>query len=697
MIDATPIEKPLILIVDDIPTNIHMLATILKDEYRIKTATSGQKALEIVQRDDKPELILLDVMMPEMSGIDMLRILRGIPEDAHIPVIFISADTSEQSQLEGLDLGADDYLTKPVVGSILLARVRNILQRKRAETQLRLAAHVFQHSGEAIMITNSDNAIVDVNSAFERMTGYLAQEIRGKNPHILSSGRTSKEEYLLMWQEIHQNGFWQGEMWDRHKNGKIYPKLLIISVVRNRQGEIDFYIGSFSDISAQKETEERIRHLAHHDPLTNLPNRLYLQVSLEQLIHLAQRNKEEIAVMFIDLDRFKVINDTLGHNIGDSLLIEVAHRLKSVVRDSDVVARLGGDEFVILLIGENIVPIATTISQKILHSLTQTYYIEQHPLHTSPSIGISIYPHDGNAIDLLMKKADTAMYHVKAMGRNSFQFFDTSTEQHNCEKLSLEHDLHEAIEQQQFHLHYQPQICGKTGKIVGVEALLRWQHPKHGNVTPDVFIPLAEDNGLIVQLGDWVLRTACGQLREWREMGIQNVRMAVNLSLHQLRQTSLIDNIRVILHENNLRAGDLELEITESVTMKNPQVAIGLFNKLRDIGVELAIDDFGTGYSSLAYLKLLPIQRLKIDKAFVKDVEFNKDDAAICLACIALAHSLGIEVVAEGVETHAQQLYLQENNGNILQGFYFYRPLPADVVVTHLLKDAGLTNLKIST
>lgn len=685
--DIISIEKPLILIVDDIPTNIHMLATVLKNDYRIKTATNGHKALEIVQRNDKPELILLDVMMPEMSGIEMLRILREMPEQAHIPVIFISADTSEQSQLDGLDLGADDYLTKPIVKSILLARVRNILQRKRAETQLRLASHVFQHSGEAIMITNTDNLIVDVNSAFERMTGYLADEIRGKNPHILSSGRTSKTEYRQMWYEIHENGFWQGEMWDRHKNGKVYPKLLIISVVRNRQGNIDFYIGSFSDISQQKETEARIRHLAHHDPLTQLPNRLYLQVSLEQLIHMAQRNNEEIAVMFIDLDRFKVINDTLGHNIGDFLLIEVAQRLKSCVRESDVVARLGGDEFVILLMGENVISIANTISQKILHSLTQTYYIEQHPLHTSPSIGISIYPHDGTEIDVLMKKADTAMYHVKSMGRNNFQFFDTSTEQHNCEKLSLEHDLHEALENAQFHLHYQPQICAKTEKIIGVEALLRWQHPKHGNVPPDVFIPLAEDSGLIIGLGEWVLKTACAQLRIWRELGIENIRMAVNLSLHQLRQASLIENIRAILQENHLQAGDLELEITESVTMKNPKAAIALFNQLREIGVELAIDDFGTGYSSLAYLKLLPIQRLKIDKAFVKDVETNKDDAAICRACIALAHSLGIEIVAEGVETKAQQQYLQENHGDVLQGFYFCRPLPADIVVAHLLNN----------
>lgn len=685
MTEIAPIEKPLILIVDDIPTNIHMLATVLKDEYRIKTAISGHKALEIVQRSDKPELILLDVMMPEMSGIEMLRILRQMPEYAHIPVIFISADTSEQSQLDGLDLGADDYLTKPIVKSILLARVRNILQRKRAETQLRLAAHVFQHSGEAIMITNSDNLIVDVNAAFERMTGYLADEIRGKNPHILSSGRTTREEYAQMWRDIHEQGFWQGEMWDRHKNGKVYPKLLIISVVRNRQSNIDFYIGSFSDISQQKETEARIRHLAHHDPLTQLPNRLYLQVSLEQLIHMAQRNCEEIAVMFIDLDRFKVINDTLGHNIGDCLLVEVSQRLKSCVRDSDVVARLGGDEFVILLMGENVVSIATAVSQKILHLLTETYYIEQHPLHTSPSIGISVYPHDGTEIDVLMKKADTAMYHVKSMGRNNFQFFDTSTEQHNSEKLALEHDLHEALENAQFHLHYQPQICAKTEKIIGVEALLRWQHPKHGNVPPDVFIPLAEDSGLIIRLGEWVLKTACAQLRAWRDLGIQNVRMAVNLSLHQLRQASLIENIHAILQENHLQAGDLELEITESVTMKNPQTAIELFNQLREIGIELAIDDFGTGYSSLAYLKLLPIQRLKIDKTFVKDVETNKDDAAICLACIALAHSLGIEVVAEGVETKAQQQYLQENHGNVLQGFYFYRPMPADIVVTHLL------------
>jgi PAS domain S-box-containing protein len=336
----------------------------MKDLYRIKIATSGKQALEILEKFEKPDLILLDVMMPEMNGIEMFQALRKNPNTEHIPVIFVSADVSEQTQLNSLSLGADDYLTKPVVVSILLARVKNILERKRYQAQLRLASHVYDHSGEAIMVTDSENKIISVNPAFTRMTGYELSEVYGQNPRILSSGRMTKEEYKIMWQAIQETSFWQGEMWDRHKNGKVYPKLLIISVVRNSQDKIDYYIGSFTDITEQKVVEERIKHIAHHDPLTQLPNRLYLQVTLQQFLMMAKRNQDEVALMFIDLDRFKLINDTLGHHIGDELLIKVASRLKATVRECDVVSRIGGDEFVIALMAKDVAHLTATISEK---------------------------------------------------------------------------------------------------------------------------------------------------------------------------------------------------------------------------------------------------------------------------------------------------------------------------------------------
>jgi diguanylate cyclase (GGDEF)-like protein/PAS domain S-box-containing protein len=677
MILPSTSEKPLILLVDDVPANIHFLAAAIGDLYRIKIATSGQKALDIVAQTEKPELILLDVMMPEMNGIEVLQHLRANPETAHIPVIFVSADVSEQTQLDGLSLGADDYLTKPVVVSILLARVKNILERKRAQAQLRLASHVYDHSGEAIMVTDSENKIISVNPAFTRMTGYELDEVFGKDPRFLSSGRTSEKEYEIMWKDIHEKSFWQGEMWDRHKDGQVYPKLLIISVVRNQQDNIDYYIGSFTDISEQKVVEERIQYIAHHDPLTQLPNRLYLQITLQQFLTMTHRNHEQIALMFIDLDRFKIINDTLGHHIGDGLLIEIANRLKATVRDSDVVARLGGDEFVIALMGKNIAYLTAIISEKILHDLSQTCVIENNSLHTTPSIGVAIYPQDGDCPESLMKNADSAMYHAKSLGRNNVQYFSEMTQKDNSELLSLEHDLYEAVENEQFHLHYQPQIDSATGKIVGVEALLRWNHPTLGSVSPDKFIPLAEETGLILKLGEWVLNTACRQLREWKKLGI-SVRMAVNLSMHQLRSPKLVSLVSRILAENELEHGDLELEITESVAMNEPDKVIELLNQLRAIGVELAIDDFGTGYSSLAYLKLLPIQRLKIDKSFVDDIENDGNDAAICNACIALAHALGIEVVAEGVETQGQFNFIVTSRSQIIQGFFFHKPMLAE-------------------
>ena len=674
---TTTQEKPLILLVDDMPANLHVLAAALRDDHRIKTATSGAAALELASGDDLPQLILLDVVMPDMSGLEVLRRLRENPETRDIPVIFVTADTSEQSQLEGLDLGADDYITKPVVAAVLLVRVRNLLQRKRTEARLRLAAHVFKYGGEAIMITDCDNCIVEVNPAFTRMTGYTPEEICGQNPKILSSGHATPDDYQAMWHAICEQGFWQGEMWDRRKNGEIYPKLLTISVVRNAQGEIDFHIGSFADLSEQKATEEKIRHIAHHDSLTGLPNRLHLQISLEQVIAAAKRENEEVAVMFIDLDRFKTINDTLGHNIGDGLLVEVAHRLRGHVRESDLLARLGGDEFVVALAGDDAVNAVALVAEKILGSLSQPYQIGGHVLHSTTSIGISLYPHDGDSIESLMKNADTAMYHAKSMGRNNFQFFSPEMNWFNNERLLLENSLHRALECGEFTVHYQPQADIASGRLVGAEALIRWHHPERGMVSPLEFIPLAEENGMILPIGTWVLREVCRQIKVWRERGLTDLRFAVNLSPRQFHQENLVGKIISILREFDVPATSLELEITEGSIMENADAAVGLLNQLNQHGLSIAIDDFGTGYSSLSYLKRLPVSKLKIDRSFVMDIPGDPDDSAIAIAVIQLGRNLGLKVVAEGVETAEQQQFLSDQGCDMMQGYWYSKPLDA--------------------
>ncbi|GAO36932.1 diguanylate cyclase [Sulfuricella sp. T08] len=674
---TTTQEKPLILLVDDMPANLHVLAAALRDDHRIKTATSGAAALDLAEGEDRPQLILLDVVMQDMSGLDVLRRLRENPETRDIPVIIVSADTSEQSQLEGLDLGADDYITKPVVATVLLVRVRNLLQRKRTEARLRLAAHVFEYGGEAILITDGDNCIVEVNPAFTRMTGYTPEEICGQNPKILSAGRATPEEYQAMWHAICEQGFWQGEMWDRRKNGEIYPKLLTISVVRNAQGDIDFHIGSFTDLSEQKATEEKIRHVAHHDALTGLPNRLHLQISLGQVIAAAKRENEEVAVMFIDLDRFKIINDTLGHNIGDGLLVEVAQRLRGHVRESDLLARLGGDEFVVALEGDDVVNAVAQVAEKILGSLSQPYQIDGHVLHSTTSIGISLYPHDGDSIESLMKNADTAMYHAKSMGRNNFQFFSPKMNQSSNERLLLENSLHRALECDEFTVHYQPQADLASGRLVGAEALIRWHHPERGMVSPLDFIPLAEENGMILPIGTWVLREVCRQIKVWRELGLTDLRFAVNLSPRQFHQENLVGKIIGILREFDVPASALELEITESSVMENPDAAVSLLNQLNQHGLSIAIDDFGTGYSSLGYLKRFPVSKLKIDRSFVMDIPGDPDDSAIAIAVIQLGRSLGLKVVAEGVETAEQRQFLSDQGCDMLQGYWYSKPLDA--------------------
>lgn len=564
-----------------------------------------------------------------------------------------------------------------------VALIHDISERKRAEHSLHLYANIFERSGEAIVISDIHNNIVAVNPAFTELTGYSQDEVLGKNPKILASGTTPPETYRDMWLALQDTGFWQGELVDRRKDGSTYPKWAAISVIRNDAGEIAHYMASFTDISDRKAAEERIAYLAHHDDLTGLINRYSLEHRLKQAIHATRRDGRHLAVMFIDMDRFKLINDTLGHHVGDKLLQEVANRLRDCVRESDIVARLGGDEFVVVTTSLGAPVDALSVARDIRESLARPYVLENTPLHSSPSIGVAVFPDDGRDTDSLMKNADTAMYHAKEQGRNNVQFFTAAMNAAAAERMTLETELRTALDNQQFVLHYQPQVETQSQQLCAVEALIRWQHPTRGLVPPMRFIPIAEETGMIEAIGAWVLDEACRQLAEWRQGGMRVSRMAVNLSACQLRSPNLIAQVQSTLKRHRLDRGDLELEITETTAMANPEHAIAQLHGLRESGVLLAIDDFGTGYSSLAYLKRLPIQTLKLDRSFVRDIETDPNDAAISAATLALAHSMGLKVVAEGVETEGQRHFLATHRCDVLQGYMFGKPEPAEVWRAH--------------
>lgn len=575
--------------------------------------------------------------------------------------------------------------------ALLLGLALAIHHLRRQQQRLRLYAQIFQHSGEAILVTDRDNRIIDINPAFTHLTGYELHEIRYQNPRLLKSQHTHPQIYQNLWETLKQTGHWQGELWDRRKDGSVYPKWVSISVIRDEGHAITHHIASFIDISERKAAEAHIERLAHHDALTGLLNRYSLESRLEQALFSAKREYHTLAVLFIDMDRFKLINDTLGHSVGDCLLQDVARRLLQNVRESDIVARQGGDEFVVVLINPDSTHGVTLIAHKILKSLAHTYTIEEHSLHTSPSIGVAMYPHDGDTVDTLLKNADTAMYHAKEQGRNNIQFFAEEMTQQANERMALERDLRQALAKQQLSLRYQPQVKADTQKVCGFEALLRWEHPEKGFIPPDRFIALAEEAGLIEDMGAWVLEEACAQLSRWQTQGFHGLRMAINLSAYQLRSPRLVEQVQQCLQRYALSAEDLELEVTESVAMESPEQAIEQLRALRDVGVRLAIDDFGTGYSSLAYLKHLPIQTLKLDRSFVHNIESDSNNAAISAATVALAHTLGLEVVAEGVENPAQRdLLAYEHGCDYLQGYLFGKPETAAQATVYLQQTLGV-------
>jgi diguanylate cyclase (GGDEF)-like protein/PAS domain S-box-containing protein len=558
--------------------------------------------------------------------------------------------------------------------------ITDITAKKQAEAELRIAATAFE-SQQGITITNAQKVILRVNKSFCQITGYSAREAVGQTPRLLQSGRHDASFYENLWRSVVTLGSWQGEIWNRRKNGEVYPERLSISAVKDPDGVITNYVGIFTDITAYKAAEKEIERLAYHDALTHLPNRRLLLDRLQQSLVATKRQEQRAAVFFIDLDHFKNINDTRGHAEGDSVLLQVAQRITSCVREGDTVARLGGDEFVAVLQNLDAERIdaasqARLVGEKILTTLTQPYQLPSGACHCSASIGIALFGHkDEETAEAPLKRADLAMYHAKEAGGNQLRFFDAQAEMQVALRNALEADLRQALEKGQFVLHYQPQVSLSTGVLTGVEALIRWQRVDGQLVPPNDFIPAAERTKLIVPLGRWVITEACRQIRAWLDAGLPEIKVAVNVSAHQFLAGDLDAILTRALAVHSVAPHLLEIELTESVLMEDPAAAVIMINRIKATGVGLALDDFGTGYSSLAYLGQFPFDLLKIDRSFVQSMVTEPSAATIAMTIIDLAHRMHMMVVAEGVETEAQLSFLRKNKCDQMQGFLFSRPL----------------------
>jgi len=572
----------------------------------------------------------------------------------------------------------------------IMCIVEDITRRMRdAEHQL-LSGKIFENTQEGILVTDADGTILTVNQAFVAVTGYSVDEALGRKPSLLNSGRHDAAFYAEMWQTLAEQGQWRGEIWNRRKSGEIYPEWINISAIHDDAGAVSHYVAIFSDITKVKENEERLRHLAHFDALTGLPNRFLFQDHVELALVQAARSGKQVAIMFLDLDRFKLINDTLGHRAGDTLLTEVGQRLAACLRAGDTLSRFGGDEFTVVLPDLESGSAAATVADKFIEALSLPFHIAGKEFHITTSIGIAIYPQDGEHLDSLSRAADTAMFVAKEQGRNAYRFHAADgRDAASTRRFHLENQLRRALERGEMAVVYQPEVDVESGVITGMEALLRWDNHEFGEIQPLEFIPIAEDIGIIATLGNWILREACRQNKAWQDAGMPPICVSVNLSPLQLRDRRLVDAVRDILAETGLAGRWLELELTEGVLMQNLEESLLTFNALKQFGVRLSIDDFGTGYSSLGYLRQLPVDTLKIDRSFVTNIANNAEDAAISRAIVDLAHNLKLRVVAEGVESVAQLDTLREFQCCDAQGFYFSHPLPA-AHITSLLANRDL-------
>jgi diguanylate cyclase (GGDEF)-like protein/PAS domain S-box-containing protein len=583
-------------------------------------------------------------------------------------------------------------VTVPALLAAALRTQRELSQREAAREH-RLAVQVLEHTPDGVMVTGADGTIVAVNTAFTVATGYTQDDVRGQRPSLLKSGHHPPEFYATMWQELEATGRWRGEIWNRRKDGAIHPEWLSITRVSCEDAG-PCHIAVFSDIGRQEQVRERLHHLAYYDALTGLPNRQLFNDRLQQVLALAQRESRSAALLFLDLDRFKEINDTLGHGVGDGVLKAIANRVGRCLRETDTFSRLGGDEFTVIVPNVRDARDAAQVAEKIIQRFGTSFQIAGHELFLSTSIGIALYPQHGDTPEELVKHADTAMYLAKENGRNLFQFYQPAMSEPIRRQLEMDIELRRALSRGEISVAYQPVIALGRERIVGVEALARWTHPRFGVVPPDVFIPIAEHAGVIGQLGVHVVTTAIRQVAQWRESGLADLRLAVNLSVLQLRRPGLLELIEGLYAETGFPLSQLEVEITEGALLEKGELSAAVLLQLSQLGCTIAIDDFGTGYSSLSYLRRLPIHRLKIDRSFVDQVQEDGHDAAIAASIIAMAHHLQLKVTAEGVESAAQLDFLRRHHCDEVQGYLFSAPRPPEDVEEMLRADAeGLAGL----
>jgi len=567
-------------------------------------------------------------------------------------------------------------------GLIFLARMRS--SRSAGESvppadreRLRQAAAVFDCTREGVLVTDRNGLIVHVNRAFMAITGYGRDEVLGRRPSLFKSGRHGPDFYRDMFASLASRGEWSGEIWNRRKSGEIYPQWQTIRALADENGQVTQYVAVFSDISAIKDSEHELAHLAHHDPLTGLPNRLLFSDRAEQALAAAQSHKRGCALLLVDLDHFKNINDSLGHTVGDELLKGVAERFQALFAPGVTLARLGGDEFAVLVENCSQPGQAAVLAQRILDGLKEPLRLDGHVLFINASIGISLFPGDALSAGQLLRNADSALFKAKSVGRDGYALYTEELTAHAQQRVEIASELRRALQQEELRVHYQPVHDLASSHLVGVEALVRWEHPVRGLIPPAEFIPIAERTGLIGRIDAWVMAQACRQMCRWQQAGVMLSFVAVNVSSRLFAHRELYEQVAKVLHDTGLDPAFLELEVTESAVMEDPEVALEQMHRLRELGVRLAIDDFGTGYSSLLRLKRLPVQKLKIDQGFVAGLPWDEDDAAIVRVIIALARSMGMEVHAEGIETREQSIFLLEQGCGLGQGYWFGRPVPA--------------------
>jgi len=674
--------------------------------YKLASVASMDEGIALLRDQSNIGLVLMHMDSTSNRCFQAVRQLKSYTCWADVPVLFLAeAGMDHERCCHAFDLGVVDVITNPLHCAYFRAKVsfivemfahkRNLLlerkQRQKAESDRRFFCETFDSSSEGMIFANAEKDIAWVNTALSQKSGYTADELIGQPLCYLGSNidRENAEAtncYDAMWSYLQGHDLWQGKVFNRAKDDVIYSECLKVAVIRDQSGSISGYVGSFLDASTEESANEELYHLAHHDMLTGLPNRAHFNDRLKTELLSAKRRKTSLAVLFLDLDHFKQINDTLGHAVGDGLLKEVANRLSASVRENDLVARQGGDEFVGILIDLANDDDAAFVAERMLKALKEPILVEGKKLSVSCSIGISIYLNDADDKESLINHADAAMYYSKEDGRGVYNFYTDELQKTHNHRIEIARLLRQALDNDEFELFYQPQIDVRTRKVVGVESLIRWHSPELGMVSPLDFIPIAEESGLIIEIGDWVLRTACKQGYAWSQAGYANLMVAVNLSSVQFKEEYFIDKLIQIVCETKISPQFLELELTESIIMKDDEKTLRTLHEIHECGIHLSIDDFGTGYSSMSYLKHFPIDQLKIDRAFVTDVHHSSDDAAIVLAMINLGHSLNLGVIAEGVEEESQLKWLKKHGCDEIQGYYFSRPLPADEISEFLEK-----------